>query len=54
MTGPETAPRRQRYQTIGKGPVIGSATVHAAAIFLAWWTSAATTEIPNFVVFEIE
>ena len=54
MTGPETAPRRQRYQAIGKGPVIGSATVHAAAIFLAWWTSATTNQMPDFVVFEIE
>ncbi len=54
MTGPETPPRRQRYQGIGKGPVIGSATLHTAAIFLAWWTSATTNEMPDFVVFEIE
>ena len=54
MTGPEPPPRRQRYQRIGKGPVIGSATLHTAAIVLAWWTSAATSEIPDFVVFEIE
>ena len=54
MTGPETAPRRQRHQAVGKGPVIGSAIVHTAAIFLAWGTSAATSEIPDFVVFEIE
>ena len=54
MTDPETAPRRQRHQAVGKGPVIGSAIVHTAAIFLAWGTSAATSEIPDFVVFEIE
>ena len=54
MTGPETAPRRQRHQTVGKGPVIGSAIVHTAAIFLAWLTSAMTREVPDFVVFEVE
>jgi outer membrane biosynthesis protein TonB len=54
MTSPETAPRRQRHQAIGKGPVIGSAVVHTAAIFLAWWTTATTSELPDFVVFEIE
>ncbi len=54
MTGPETAPRRQRRETVGRGPVIGSAIVHTAAIFLVWWTSAMTREVPDFVVFEIE
>ena len=54
MTGPEAAPWRQRHQTVGKGPVIGSAMVHTAAIFLAWWTSAVPHEVPDFVVFEIE
>ena len=54
MTGPETAPRREHRQSIGKGPVLGSAIIHTAAILLAWWTSAATSEIPDFVVFEIE
>jgi len=54
MTGPEAAPRRQRRETVGKGPIIGSAIVHTAAIFLAWWTSAMTREVPDFVVFEIE
>ena len=53
MTDPETAPRRQRHQAMGKGPVIASAVVHTAAIFLAWWTTAATSEIPDFVVFEV-
>ena len=54
MIDPEATPRRQRHRTVGKGPVIGSAMVHTAAIFLAWWTSAATSEVPDFVVFEIE
>ena len=54
MTDLETAPTRERHQSIGKGPVLGSAIVHTAAILLAWWTSAATSEIPDFVVFEIE
>ncbi len=54
MTGHEAAPRRQRHRTVGKGPVIGSAVVHTAAIFLAWWTSAATNQVSDFVVFEIE
>ena len=54
MTEPEPVPRRHRRQAMGKGPVIGSAVVHGAAIFLAWWTSAMTNEIPEFVVFEIE
>ena len=54
MTDLETAPKRPRYQSIGRGPVVGSAIVHAAAILLAWWTSAATSEIPDFVVYEIE
>ena len=54
MTGPEAVQRRHRHQTVGKGPVIGSAIVHITAIFLAWWTSAVPREVPDFVVFEIE
>lgn len=54
MTGPESAPRHERRHTVGKGPVIGSGIVHAAAILLAWWTSAVPREVPDFVVFEIE
>ena len=51
---PEAAPRRQPRQKVGKGPVIGSATVHTAAILLAWWTSAVPPQVPDFVTFEIE
>ena len=54
MIGPETAPRRQGRQSIGKGPVMGSAIIHGVAIFLAWWTAAASSATPEFVVFEIE
>ncbi len=57
MTDPEAAPRRaarQPRQTVGKGPVVGSAFVHTAAILLAWWTSAVPTQVPDFVAFEIE
>ena len=54
MTGPESASRRERRQAVGKGPVIGSAIVHTAAILLAWWTSAVPREVPDFVTFEIE
>jgi len=50
----EAAPRRQRYQTVGKGPVIGSVFIHTAAIFLAWWTSSLPREVPDFLVYEIE
>jgi outer membrane biosynthesis protein TonB len=39
---------------VGKGPVIGSALVHAIALFLAWWTSTASDPLPDFVVYEIE
>ena len=60
MTDPETAPRRepraarQPRQTVGKGPVIGSAFVHTAAIVLAWWTLAVPPQVPDFITFEIE
>ena len=51
---PEAAPRRPQRQTVGKGPVIGSAFIHMSAIFLAWWTSAVSPQVPDFVAFEIE
>ena len=51
---PEAAPRRPPRQTVGKGPVIGSAFIHMSAIFLAWWTSAVSPQVPDFVAFEIE
>lgn len=63
MTVPEEAPRRpprapraerQPRQTVGKGPVLGSAFIHTVAIFLAWGTSAATPQVPDFIAFEIE
>ena len=54
MTDLEAHPQRHRYQTVGKGPVIGSAILHTAAIFLAWWTSAVPREVPEFVTYEIE
>ena len=54
MTGPEADARRIRRRTVGKGPVIGSAIVHTAAIFLAWWTSAVPPQAPEFITFEIE
>ena len=54
MTGPKTAAKHPRHQTVGKGPVIGSTVVHAAVIFLAWWTAGMTREVPDFVVFDIE
>ncbi len=54
MTDPDVSPRRQRHQRIGKGPVIGSVVVHTAAIFLAWWTSAVSREVPEFIVYQIE
>ena len=47
-------PPRQPRQTVGKGPVLGSAFIHTFAIFLAWWTSAATPQVPDFIAFEIE
>jgi outer membrane biosynthesis protein TonB len=34
--------------------VIGSVVVHTAAIFLAWWTSAVSREVPEFIVYQIE
>ena len=46
--------RRRRREKIGKGPVLGSVGVHFSAILLTWWASATATEMPNFVVFEIE
>lgn len=54
MMGPESAPRRTRFQTVGKGPVIGSAAVHIAAILLAWWSTAVPRNVQDFVIFEIE
>ena len=57
MAVPEEAPRRaprQPQQTVGKGPILGSAFIHTVAIFLAWGTSAATTQVPDFIAFEIE
>jgi outer membrane biosynthesis protein TonB len=54
VTDLEAHPQRDRCQTVGKGPVIGSAILHTAAIFLAWWTSAVPREVPEFVVYEIE
>ncbi len=57
MTVPEEAPRRaprQPRQTVGKGPILGSAFIHTVAIFLAWGTSAATSQVPDFIAFEIE
>lgn len=54
MIGPETAHRRQGRQSIGKGPVMGSAVIHGVAIFLAWWTAAVSSATPEFLVFEIE
>ena len=60
MTDPEAAPRREPRaprpprQTVGRGPVIGSAFVHTAAILLAWWTSAVPSQVPDFITFEIE
>ena len=54
MTDLEAASGRHRYQTVGKGPVIGSLFIHTAAIFLAWWTSAVPREVPDFLVYEIE
>ena len=54
MPDPEAVPRREPRQTLGKGPVIGSAFVHTAAILLAWWTSAVPPQAPDFITFEIE
>jgi outer membrane biosynthesis protein TonB len=54
MTDTESAPGRVRRHAVGRGPVIGSGIVHAAAILLAWWTSAVPPEVPDFIVFEIE
>ena len=54
MTVPEKAPRRPPRQTVGKGPILGSAFIHTVAIFLAWGTSAATSQGPDFIAFEIE
>ena len=54
MTGPEAAPRRPRRQTVGKGPVLGSAIIHTIAIVLAWWTTTTPNDVPDFVTFEIE
>ena len=54
MSAPEAVRRRPRRRAVGRGPVIGSAFVHTAAIFLAWWTSAVPREVPDFVVYEIE
>ena len=51
---PPTSPSRQPHQGVGRGPVIGSAFIHTVAIFLAWWTSAATPPVPEFIAFEIE
>jgi len=56
MAVPEEAPRELRAarRTVGKGPVLGSAFIHTVAIFLAWWMSAATPPVPDFIAFEIE
>ncbi len=60
MAGPETTPRRQpraahqARQKVGKGPVIGSAIIHTGAIVLVWWTSAAPSQLPDFITFEVE
>jgi outer membrane biosynthesis protein TonB len=37
-----------------KGPIIGSVTVHSAAIFLAWWLAAVPPQVADFVTYEIE
>ena len=54
MTDSRTVSRHRRYRTVGKGPVIGSAVIHGAAIFLTWWISAVPREVPEFVTYEIE
>ncbi len=54
MSAPEAVRRRPRRRAVGGGPVIGSAFVHTAAIFLAWGTSAVPREVPDFIVYEIE
>ncbi len=60
MADPEASPTspsrpsRSSRQTVGKGPVIGSAVIHTVAIFLAWWGSAVPRQVPDFVTFEIE
>jgi len=54
MAGPETTPRRQQRQKVGRGPVIGSAILHTGAIVLVWWTSAASSQLPYFIAFEVE
>ncbi len=53
MTDPD-APQGHRHARIGKGPIIGSGVIHVAAIFLAWWTSTMSQEMPEFLVYEIE
>ncbi len=54
MTTPIATPRRRRHDQVGKGPLLGSALVHAIATLLAWWTSAVDRQVPEFVVYEIE
>jgi outer membrane biosynthesis protein TonB len=54
MTDPDQASQGHRHARIGKGPIIGSGVIHVAAIFLAWWTSTMSQEMPEFLVYEIE
>lgn len=54
MSGPESATPRERHYPVGKGPVVASAIVHTAAVFLAWGMSAVPREVPDFVIYEIE
>ncbi len=63
MTDPEESPRDptsrptshpSSHRTMGKGPIIGSVTVHSAAILLAWWMAAVSPLVPDFITYEIE
>ena len=54
MSSSGAVPRRQRGPVVGRGPIVGSAFVHIAAILLAWWTTAVPRDMPDFIVYEIK
>ncbi|HIF07635.1 MAG TPA: hypothetical protein EYQ64_12005 [Gemmatimonadetes bacterium] len=54
MSDSETTRRRRRKQSLGKGPVLGSAIIHTMAILLTLWVTATPSDLPEYITFEIE
>ena len=41
-------------ESIGKGPILKSVSIHMTLVLLVWWSSVAQVPATDFVVFEIE